>query len=181
MFFKKLSQKSQDDLTLDEKNRLRAEREQSAESAARAEEIQKQEEYADKIKSLYRDWLEEFQYQLFRVFDDSKFRIENGELSGVVCLRDTTLDVWSRLGKIDYRSSTTSTIWVSCQDIDEVLYFCPKVKTDNPEVYAERVFSRVSLEMGKAHQRRVQREREERKAARREILERNRQRNLVKS
>jgi hypothetical protein len=182
MFFN-LFQKPQREtieLTLDEKNRSRADRELSAEIAARAEERQKQEVRAAQVKSLYGDWLEEFQYQLFRVFDDSKFRIENGELSGVVCLRDTTLDVSSRLDKIDYRSSATSTIWVSCQDMEEVLYFCPKVEVDQPEMYAERVFSRVSLEMGKTHQRRVQREREERKAAKREILERNRQRNLSK-
>lgn len=180
------------ELSLDEKNRLRMEREifdrKVETDRANRESMAEDKKYHEMVMSGYPSWLEEFQYQLHKAACDSKFRFEDGEIVGVVALGDYTFNLKTTLGQISRHASGVCVYATFTNDyyVGELVYNAYVVRntslvsTTTPADFARRIVEKLNKEKGKIHQTRVLEERAERKRLKREMLERNRQRNLAR-
>ena len=180
------------ELSLDEKNRIREAREtldrKVERDRANRESLLKDKEYHDMVMAGYPSWLEEFQYQLHKAACDSKFRFENGEIVGVVALGDYTFNLKTTLGQISrhatgVRVCATFTNEYCPSELDYnafVVRNTSLVSTTTPIDFAKRIIDGLNKEKAKIHQTRVLADRAERKRLKREMLERNRQRNLAR-
>ena len=195
-FFKKYeystTQQNTLPLTLNEKNRIRAKREEEESSSLQRkqkfEEQQKDQRYVSHVATQYASWVEEFQYQIHKGSDDSKFEIIDGELFGVFCLGEYTFKATTKLGTVNrHLTATKSAITIENEYMDSPTYFIANIvrnskleSTSHPDSFAKMLLIAVKDEMSLIHMRIKEHDRAERKRIKREMLERNRQRNLAK-
>ena len=181
------------DLTLNERNRIREEKELALEEAKKAK-ARKEREKADRdykahVAKVYPEWIEEFQYVIHKGSDGSKFEMDsNGELTGVFCIGNNTLKISTKLDHANRSTTATrATITIDSEYMEAPMTFRPNivrntslVNSNPPVPFANTVLEAVNKKLDLIHMRRVVSEREERKRLKREELERNRQRNLAK-
>ena len=190
--FRSSNELSVDEPSLNERNRIREEKEKR-EAEALAKKQQKEAEkreraYKAHVAKVYPEWIDEFQYQIHKGSNNSKFEIVDGELIGVFCIGNNTLKISTKLDLVNRSQSTTkATIKIESEYMDSPMTFRPNivrntvlVNSNPPVPFANTVLKAVKDKMGLIHMRRVVSEREERKRLKREELERNRQRNLAK-
>tara|TARA_B100000900_G_C20208036_1_gene564636 strand:- start:22 stop:642 length:621 start_codon:yes stop_codon:yes gene_type:complete len=186
------NQTSNQELSLDEKNRIREARETLDRKLERdrsnRESLLKDKEYHDMVMDGYPSWLEEFQYQVHKGACDSKFRFEGGEIVGVVGLGDYTFNLKTRLGDVS-RNLTGVKVYVNITNqylLSDLNYSANMIRNTSlvsistPVDFALKVIEELKKEKAKIHQNRVLADRAERKRLKREMLERNRQRNLAR-
>ena len=179
-------------LSLNERNRLRFEREKAESEAlsakAKKESDKRDREYQSHVAKVYLEWVNEFQYQIHKLSDDSKFEIVDGELFGVFCLGEYTFKATTELGRVNrHITSTKSTITIENEYMDSPMTFVANivrtsqlVSTNHPDSFAKMILMSAKNEKNLIHMRKMEHDRAERKRLKREVLERNRQRNLAK-